>query len=167
MNRPVCPSCGKMLVMPAGPPSSPILLVADFPGVEEVKQGRPFVGQMGDILMEELGRVGLQLNQFRISTLWMHQIVKKGETCPIGFHMQNLVTEMQGRKIIFLMGSDTVKRLTKQNVMDVSGLRVIGPFIPPDAVAIASPNPAVAMHGGIGELRFAFSRLSEVVRYVS
>jgi DNA polymerase len=153
--------------MPAGPPSSPILLVAEFPGGEEMKQGRPFVGQTGDILTEELGRVGLQLSQFRITTLWLHQIAKKGEPCPIDFHLQQLVGEMIGRKVIFLMGSDTVKRLCKQNMTDVSSLRVVGPFIPSDAIALASPNPAIAMHGSIGELRLAFTRLSEVIRYVS
>jgi uracil-DNA glycosylase len=140
--------------------------VGEFPGVDEVKQGRPFVGITGDILMEELGRVGLQLNQFRITNLWLHQTQKRGETCGRDFHMQNLVHEMIGRKFILLMGSDVLKALTKNSVMEVSSLQVVGSFIPSDAIAIASPNPAAVTHGGIGELRLALSRFSEVLRNV-
>lgn len=160
--RNTCNSCKKkLLVEPVGPLGAEILLVGEFPGYEEIRAGSPFVGRTGDVLKEELNLVGIQFLKCRMTNLWLHE---KDTDCDLGYHIQNLVLEMRGRKYVLLMGSDVTKTLLGKGVMEVSGLVVTSPYIPDDITAVACPNPASVFKGRVGEVRMAMKKFAMIVR---
>ena len=57
MTREQCEDCGKLLVEPGGPKNAEVLLLAEFPGYYEIKEGKPWVGPAGDIIKNELRRM--------------------------------------------------------------------------------------------------------------
>lgn len=167
-----CPKCGKLLIAPYGNPTSPYLLVGDFPGYQETVQSIPFAfrkpqqgyrqesPRSGDVLKDELNRVGINFNMCLLTNLWQHQ--KDEKECDINLHLDQLVTMFRDRTHVLLMGSEVTQALLGVKVNMVSGLQV--PF--PGFKKIhfwVSPNPALAMSQPIGELRLAFQRFSEDV----
>lgn len=162
MNRPTCPNCGNQLVVPVGPEDAPVLLIGEFPGYNEIVRGYPFVSGVknktlsGDILKAELARVGVQMFACRATNLWQHEKNEKG--CDISWHIDTAFKEFAGRKIIVCLGSDVSKTLFKTNIMDVAGM-VLEHEAYPGIKFLLSPNPAIALHGPLGELRHALSIL--------
>lgn len=162
-----CPKCGKLLISPFGNPQSPYLLIGDFPGYQESIQGIPFAfrrkpteTRSGDILKDELNRVGISLHQCLLTNLWQHQKDEKG--CDINLHLNQLVTLFKDRSHVLLMGSEVTQALLGLKVGVVSGLLVEVPGFKKQHFWV-SPNPALAMSQPIGELRLAFRRFSEDV----
>jgi uracil-DNA glycosylase len=165
-----CSKCGKILIAPFGNPASPYLLVGDFPGYQETIQSIPFAfrkprpgGRMelprsGDVLKDELTRVGLSLNQFLLTNLWRHQ--KDEKECDLNLHLDHLVTLFKDRTHVLLMGSDVTQALLGVKVNVVSGLQVQVPGFKKVKFWV-SPNPSLAMSQPIGELRLAFQRFAD------
>jgi DNA polymerase len=166
--REECEICGDLLVMPAGPKDSPFLLVGAYPGWEEIRSGRPWVGNAGDVLKQELKRVGYNLKLIRVTNLWMHRQPSKKEDRyeeELDYHFKRLVQEMQGRKSILLMGALPVSLLTGHNVTDVEGTLVNGPYIPKEAeIVLAMRNPAAVLTDGavVGNVRHSIERWGEL-----
>ena len=79
MTRQACPICSNLLVLPVGLKDASILLVGEYPGVEEVKSGFCWVGRGGEVLRSELARVGIQYEQCRATNLWLHAPSKEDE----------------------------------------------------------------------------------------
>lgn len=52
-----------------GPAHSKILLIGEAPGEQELIDGKPFVGMSGELLMNVLGRAGLQRSDVRLANL--------------------------------------------------------------------------------------------------
>ena len=156
-----CPTCGAGLVQPRGPLRSPILIAGDQPGWREKMKGLPLVGETGEVLYSELLRVGLSLEDFRLTNLWLHDEAPD----ELEWHKKWLIREMQGRKLVLLMGSKVVMAMTGQPIMDVSGLPVRSPFAPKGCLVMASVNPAIVFKEGstVGELRLAIERFAEQV----
>lgn len=161
MNRSKCPHCDDWLVNPSGPENAEILLVGEFPGVEEVKQGNCFVGATGDILKMELGRVGIQLAACRSTNLWQHA---RNDVCDVSWHLDQMYKEFKGRKYILLMGSELTQTIFGKGVFDLSGLRV--KVKGTDAVVFVSPNPALVMHAPVGEFRLAVKNFKKEINRV-
>lgn len=158
--RAKCPHCGHSLVEPAGPPTSPILLLGEFPGMEEIKVGRPWVGKAGEILRDELARVGISMASCRATNLWLHAPSKE---CPYDWHLDQAMKELQGRKAVLLIGSEVTRVFLDAKVSDWVGLQVKSKLLPKTVkVAVVSYNPAIALHGSIGEIRFAFQRFAKL-----
>ena len=163
MTKAPCLDCGKLLVDPCGPPRSPILLLAEFPGYYEVKSGVPWTGPAGDILKKELRRAGIMYEKRRATNLWQHE--KDNVTCTISGHWQRTISELQGRRAVLLMGSDVAKHLLGQAVSDVTGTFVKSPLLPKSVVAaLAMYNPAICLHDKLGETRLGITRFAEAVR---
>lgn len=156
-----CPECGMLLVEPIGNPKATILIAGEFPGWEEQRDGRPFVGRSGQVLQTELTLAGVDINSCRLTNLWLHEKPgKKTERpCDLNYHLKRLVEEMQGRQHMLIMGSDICKALTTWGVMDVSGLWIVTGY----GKVMVAPNPASSFHGTIGELRLALKRFAEKV----
>ena len=78
--------------------------------------------------------------------------------------MEQMLTEVQGKKFVLLMGSDVCKALLGEAVSDVSGLIVNSPYLPKDVTAIACKNPALVLRKGttVGEVRQAMKVFGEV-----
>lgn len=163
-----CPKCGKILISPLGNPSAPYLLVGDFPGHHETIASTPFAfrtkpteTRSGDILKDELNRVGISLQQTLLTNLWQHGKDEKG--CDLDLHLNELVKLFPARSHVLLMGSDVTQALLGVNFNVVSGLNVqVAGF--PEVRFWVSPNPSHAMSQPIGELRLAFQRFSEDVK---
>lgn len=155
MNRTPCPKCHKMLVMPRGPEKAKLLLIGEFPGYEEIRQGFPFVGNSGEILRSELLRAGLAMNDCRLTNLWLHD--KDEKNCDMAWHLDRMVKEFKGRTHILLMGSDVVSALLGESVSNRAGLPVKIPEFPKIRFWV-SPNPAVVFHGPVGDFRMSIER---------
>lgn len=174
-----CKLCNRSMVYPSGPVKSPYLLVGEFPGKEELIQGRPFVGPSGDILRTELLRIGLPITMFRMTNLWLHaanpkklKLLKNEKTgqvdwlasggCDPNLHITQLAKEIKGRKAVLLMGSDLCKAMFGMSVMELTGLEQTNDKFPGIRFMV-SPNPAQLMHGPVGEFRLALGRFKEMI----
>src|SRR3990167_6592865 len=155
MNRNKCPKCGKLLIQPVGNPKSKILLVGDFPGFEEVRQGVCFVGRSGEVLQSELGRNGLQFRDCRMTNLWQHAEDEK--ECDITWHINQLVKEFKGKTHVLLMGSSAVRTVVGEKKINYAGTRLTLPDF--KGIRIwASPNPTSVFHSPVGEFRISLER---------
>lgn len=59
----------RRLVFNDGSPDSKIMIIGEAPGVEEEKQGKPFVGRAGKLLNATLELLGWQRSDFYISNI--------------------------------------------------------------------------------------------------
>jgi uracil-DNA glycosylase family 4 len=130
-----CPHCGRDdLVLASGPRRAKILIVAEWPGRDEIKKGKPMVGAMGKVLRNELARADLDMNQMRLANLWLHPPQKKGKDNTIrdncfNYGLEKVIKEAKGRKAILLIGSDTVSFFCDEKVSEVSGLEVKSSYL--------------------------------------
>lgn len=156
-----CPHCGREdLVLASGPKRSPILIVGEFPGKDEIKKGKPMVGAMGGVLRNELARVDLDMNQMRLTNLWLHPQTRNEDCFEYG--LEKLIREADKKKAILLLGSDTVSFLCDEKVSEVSSLEVKSIYLSAPLV-MACVQPATVFHQSIGELRLALEKFSEKV----
>jgi uracil-DNA glycosylase len=158
MNQ-YCPACANAICPPMGH-SDDLLIVGEFPGKEEMYQGRPFASHpkfmtAGRILRKELERCGVSLADFRICNLWLHEPTKDENCFQAGYN--NVLDEAKGKKAVLLVGSDTVGTFTGYKVSDVSGLQVTSTLLSAPII-YASVNPALAQHRSLGEVRFAVEK---------
>lgn len=193
IQRERCAHCGKLLIAPMGNPQAKVLLVGDYPGYQETVQGLPFAFRQnlppykqknqtlsGDILKDELTRVGIMFNQVLITNLWQHEQAtkieiiqpktprgkpkeKKVPACPPEWHLDQLVNLFADRTHVLLMGSHVTEALlgVKYNVVSGTQVKVMGV---PKVRFWAAPNPSLAFSQPIGELRLAFRNFAEDVR---
>ena len=190
--RPVCPICKHLqLVLPTGPEKSKLLIIGEYPGVEEIKTGRPWVGAAGEVLTQELERAGMNRDYIRITNLWQHKPPTKPRATPpkavaarakwneeriayiaeFSFHYAQMLKELKGRKGILLMGSDVTEALLGKSVSHVAGCYVQSDMFPNGyKVAVAIMNPAVVFRTGsdgtLGETRLGIRRFAEAVREI-
>jgi uracil-DNA glycosylase len=163
-----CPKCGKLLIDPMGNSQSPYLLVGEYPGHRETIQRLPFAFRQkpsqtlsGDILKDELARVGFTLNQVLVTNLWQHQ--QDYQTCDHALHVDTTAKLFVGRTHILLMGSEATEAFAGVKWNEVSGTPVKVPGFS-KIKFWASPNPALAYSQPIGEMRLAFQRFAEDAR---
>ena len=159
MNRDVCPVCGAKLVLPFGREDSNVLLVGEYPGLEELRRGIPFIGQAGEILDRELSRVNIQMGQCRVTNLWQHELNKNQECFTEG--LKSLTKEMDGRKVL-LMGSELASFFLNDKVTRWSGMEVQSALFPRSVeFVMMSVNPALCLHQPAGEFRLAIQKFAE------
>ena len=164
-----CPICGTDKFVPAfGPKKSKVLIVGEYVGDQEIKQGLPMVGNMGNVLRTELAYLKFDFKSARRTNLWRHTPNKNKECLQNG--MEEVIKEAKGRKAILLLGNEVVDLFLNKSVMKIAGLNVKCDYFSAPVV-VCCPNPAMAFHAGhgIGEIRLAltkFVRLLESVKDV-
>ena len=192
MVRSPCPICKRlMLVQADGPVDSPLLIIGEFPGIEEVKQGRPWVGPAGKVLDRELELAGIPRDICRVTNLWLHtpptapktekpktkSAIERWEEAAAAyepeftFHYTRLLKEIKGRKALLMMGSDVTEALIGRPVSLVAGCFIkSGRFITAvnlPKVTVAMMNPAIVFRSGkegkLGETRLAIQRFAGAV----
>ena len=162
MARTTCPFCNQYLLVGAAGPKSDVLIVGEFPGWQEEKVGQPFVGPAGDILRAELAKVGVQYSACRVTNLWQHKVTK--DPAELDWMVGELMNELKRAKYVLFMGSECAKTLFHLSVLETAGLKVKAAWWPPNIkTAMISPNPAVALHDTVGELRLSLSRFASEV----
>lgn len=156
-----CPSCGEPAVAARGPEDAEILIIGEFPGENEIEQGRPFCGPIGKVLRTELRIAGIEMNLCRISNLWLHAPNGNDDCYKAGMDM--ILDEAKGRKAILLVGSECANVFLGVGVMEVCGLQVESSLLSCDTI-FAMPNPAVVFqpNRGIGEIRLALKKFAKV-----
>lgn len=160
-----CPHCHREDCVPAsGPSNSTILVIGEFPGEVELKEGKPLVGPTGGIFRTEIKKFGYDPAGFRLCNLWLHTPNPKEKTYKecLQHGMDQAIKEAKGKKAILLLGSDCVKAFCNESVMDVNGLQVKSPYLSAPII-VASVNPAYVFRQGIGELRLALRRFINLV----
>lgn len=140
--------------------SQDLLIISEFPGRDEMLQGRPFATNSmfmtaGKVLRKELERLGVSLNDFRVTNIWLHEPTKNENCWKAGYN--NTLEEAKGKKAILLVGSDAVETFTQYKVSDVSGLQVDSSILSAPII-YALVNPALALHRSYGEVRLGIEK---------
>lgn len=170
-NPYLCPVCGSEDCVPPyfGTPDTPVLLVGEFPGEDEVIRGKPLVGPTGKLLEAEMKHLGLYLRSYRICNLWQHppQKNKKDpnyEKC-LEHGAKIVLKEAKNKKLVVLIGSDTVKFFTGEGVSDWNGLLVNSVMLN-NPYVLAMIQPASAFRSSLGEVRFGLERLKYYIEKI-
>ena len=159
-----CPHCGTSLVAPRGRRESPILVIGEYPGDEEIEKGIPMVGAMGGVFRTEMARVGIDINRLRLTNIWLHTPNKSKECLDYG--IAEAIKEAKDRKAILLLGSECVSYFCNKSVLRTCGLKVTSPYLSAPII-YSCVNPAIVFkRGGIGEVRLALKKFSKVVEGV-
>ena len=168
MSRDLCTVCENMLVEPSGPSESPILIAGEFPGYQETMEGKPFVGEAGKVLKEEMKRLGMSLKEFRVTNLWLHQQPDKKDDWYAGCFAESCKSfnkEARDRQAILLLGSECANYFVGKGVMSIAGLQVESPSLSAPII-VCAPNPAICLQPkkSIGEFRLALKRFRDACR---
>lgn len=156
-----CPICkSENCVLPVGPKNSPILIIGDHPGKDEIKEGKCFVGPTGGVLRSELAKVGVDMRSIRVTNLWHHE-PNRNKAC-LDYGAKKAIEESKSKKVIMLIGSDTLKYFCDKSVEEWNGLEVTSDWFP-DAKVLACIQPATVFHGGLGEIRFALKSFADLM----
>ena len=152
MTTQTCEFCGDRLV-PAYRGRNDILIVGEYPEIEDSNNGVPFRGQGGEILRYELSRVGNNIWDNNLCNFWLHDKNKNNDCFEMG--VMALTREMAGRKVL-LMGSEMSRYFLSKSITDVSGLEVKSPLFPNSVqFVMMSVSARSALHSTVGELRHA------------
>lgn len=152
-----CPKCDEERIVPAaGPKSSPVLIIGAFPGVEEIRTGKPMSGKSGSILTKELS---IDFHRVRRVNLWHHPPNESEECLEHG--EAQVIQEAKGKKVILLIGAEPAKHFTGYNVSEVNGIIVQANFLSCKRIYASIQPVSVFKRGGIGEVKFALGRFSK------
>ena len=161
----VCPHCkDEDLVLPTHIRNSTVLLIGEFPGDEEIKHGRPFVGATGSVLKTELARVGLDIRQFSLANLWIHK-PNSNKAC-LEYGITKIIQIAKGKTAILLIGSDVVGYFVDEKVSQVNGLEVKSPYLSAPLI-MACIQPATVFHQPLGELRLTLSKFAKKLKEIT
>lgn len=167
MKDKFCPACGNRACSPLG--NSDFLIIGDAPTDLDMIKGHPFSNHPkymthGKILRKEMQRVGLSLNEHRLITMWLHE-PNKNENC-FQAGIDNVMSEIVGKKAVLLVGADVVNAFTDFKVSDVSGLEVDSAVLNVPHV-MAMVNPSIALARAYGEVRFAVEQWAELLERIN
>jgi len=153
----LCPICqSDNCVPPSGNIHSDVLFIGEFPGEEELLAGKPFVGPTGRVLEAELRRLSsVSVRNFRLCNIWQHLPNKNKDCFERGIKI--CLQEAKDKRLVVLVGADTVKYFAGLKVSEWNGLLVQSAYLT-NPYVLAMVQPAVAFHGGVGEVRFALQR---------
>ena len=158
-NPYICPVCNSEDCVPAayGVSGNDVLWIGEEPGDEEVVRGKPLVGSTGRLLESELKYLGLSLRSFRLCNLWLHPSNKNNDC--LEYSVKKVLKEAKGKRLVVLVGSDTVKFFTGEKVSDWNGLLIESAMLD-NPYIMAMVQPTTVWHGAIGEMRFALKRFA-------
>lgn len=113
-------SIGEAYVPAVGPKTSKLLIVGEAPGVDEEREGEPFVGKSGQFLERYLNRIGIQRKNIRLTNLCKHR--PAGNKFPLLLGSQQLsdgllelsseIAEMPNLNLILTVGAWPMYYLT-------------------------------------------------------
>lgn len=162
---PGCSMCGRPLVGLGGPETAQLGIIGERPGDVEKARLEPFVGPSGALLRAELLRVGIHLENCRVTNIWRHDPIRGSDEVAIleyAWHLQNALEAVAKCKIVLLLGSVATDPILGEKVSNIAGKWTESESLP-NAKIIAAPNPAAALRGTIGEIRRAIERLPKAL----
>ena len=163
-----CDGCGRYTMDPEGPADASILIVGDAPSQYDIKDGKLWTGDFGDLLRAELRRQGIIYKNCRVTNMWFHP---KTKDCNFErHHVVGTLYEMIDRPVVLLLGAEAVKYFTGYGVSEVSGLRVDtlphreGRLIPGSTgMVFALFSPAIVLHEKLGEVRWGLQSIARQI----
>jgi len=157
----LCPACGNEATSPQGRKNSKYLLVFSKPyPMAAVRSYKDSVTGL-DVLRKELARVGLQLSEFRMAYLNMHE--SKDENCYYAGR-DTILDEAKGREAVILVGSEVTEEFCGVSAQDTAGLQVDSmSFSAPLVVVLPKPESVFVRGSGIGEFRLAVQKLGRKI----
>lgn len=154
-----CPKCLAPLIAPQIVKGAKAAIVGEFPGKEEIAEGKVFVGATGDILRRELRLKGINPLDLTLTNLWQHEAADCPEWEDIQWNIQEMIRQVQGVPLLLLCGSECSQALFQTGVSDLSGLWMTHKQLPKTRIMVA-PNPASLFHQPVGEWRLALDRFT-------
>ncbi len=161
MRNQICSSCQSACIAPSG--HSDLLIIAESPTKTDLNAGRlfstsPRFTTVGHVMRKELVRVGLDLPQFTIVSLWQHEPNKKEECFRLGY--ETVLDNAKNKKAILLIGVEVVETFTKYKVSDTSGLQVDSPILSAPII-YSLVNPSMALARSMGEVRLGIEKFAK------
>jgi hypothetical protein len=158
----VCPSCGNEATSPQGRKNAKYLLIFSKPYVTAAVRSYKDKVTGLDVLRKELAKVGLDLSEFRIAFLWMHE-PGKNDNCYLAGR-DTVLEEAKGKEAVILVGSEASEEFCGYGAGDVAGLQVDSvSFSAPIVFVLPKPEGVFVRGAGIGELRLAVQKLGKLL----
>lgn len=160
----LCPVCGETGVYGRGPKDSDRLIILSHPDWADVMHSLPFTivpkkTTGGYVMQREMRRVGLELTDFRTVCLWPHKDI--GDVRCMEEQEKLVLEEAKGKRIVLLVGAQSVSRYTGYNVSDVNGLPIeSGVLSAPIIYPLVSPSSVLVTGQGVGEIRFGLGEFA-------
>jgi len=169
-----CPACGNPVVQGSGNLNCDFLIIEEFP--ELCLPEPPKTGWMKSredwtsrkILIAELAKVGMVIQQFRIVSVYPHTVdadKKKRVLDPNcqQFGLEQVVSEILDRKGVIIFGKELCKEFTGYTLKQVQGLSgVNSQYIPDGDVPRFFAEPLRTIlnpkNPGVGEFRIGLER---------
>jgi hypothetical protein len=173
-----CPACAEEVVPNMGSAECDFIVVEEFPDMilpEPAIQGwmknrRP-EWTPRKILENELGKLGMVIQQFRIISVFPHLPPADGmpnENC-YQAGLERARNEMEGKQGIIVLGDNLCKEMTRYNLKGVHGLTGVDFLLGWDAgdqprMFIDHPRKVLLpKHPGIGEIRIGLERFARLI----
>lgn len=161
-----CPVCAERVIGAHGDTDSEILLVGSAPSEDEIYFNRPFTGPTINIFRKELHKnAKIDLSQTRQILAHYHDKLKKADCVAVS--MSLVMKEIEGKKVVVLVGADAVREFTGLSVQDTNGLCVtdeVRKFMEDEKLhgvkffSISSPQ---TVFRSLGEFRFGLIQLGK------
>lgn len=151
---------GVIRVPPYGSRELPLIFVGEAPGVQEAKQGRPFVGPSGKVLRKILGSLGIDLDRCYVTNAYKlyHGRPQTPTKEQLERHRGELLEELRSvvngfrwNPVIITLGNTALWALTgdyklkvtkvRGQPIEVDGLPTIVPTVHPAAVLRGVQSP--------------------------
>lgn len=158
-----CPACGNEATPPNGKKSARYLMIFSkpypAPGIRNKYQREQLSGL--DVLRKELSKVGLDLSEFRMAYLNMHD--SKDENCYFAGR-DIILDEAKGKEAVILVGSEVTEEFCGLSAQDTAGLQVDSmSFSAPLVFVLPKPESVFVRGAGVGELRLSCEKLGKVL----
>lgn len=149
-------NCGRVMVSPMGDSTSKVAVVSDYPGFEELKFKQAFSGAYGISFRNELSAEGIQPESLFMFAALPHMPAKD---CTYDWQTAALKL-LQDRKLIFMLGTQTLSAFTGYTASECSGTIVYSAMLK-KSIIVAGPSIASLGKSPLGELRLAISKFAE------
>lgn len=113
----------------------------------------PFVGASGVVLRQELARIGQDIDELGLGTLWYH--AKNDNPKCLDKSLGALIKALQPFPKVLLLGSECSQVFLNDYVTNISGLWLESPLLPGKQVMAATNPASILKGGGFGEFRLA------------
>lgn len=158
----VCPVCAEEARPPYGKKNSKYLLVFSKPYVTAAVRSYKDKNSGLDVLRKEFAKIGLDLSDFRVASLWLHE-PGKDENCYFAGR-DIILDEAKGKDAVILVGSEVSEEFCGYSSDDVAGLQVDSSVLSAPIIFVLPKPEGVFVRGsGIGELRLAVQKLGRLL----
>lgn len=167
-----CPACGNEVVPNLNSPDCDFLLIEEFP--ELILPAPAMVSKYQKdeftpkkILVSELAKVGMVLQQFHVVSVYPHLPPEDGmplENC-YNWGLEQAIAGAYGKKGVIVLGGNLCKTFTEYELKPVQGLSgVHSQYLPDEDVArVFLPTIRTVYSVGAGEIAIGLQRFAQQV----